>query len=165
MIRNILIIGALIPIVFGMWFLFLRSPEGEQVEFAQSVKSTFGEQAEYINRQANFSIKYPNSWNVAIKEGNEENRGIRIQGRTGYIDLYWGEEHEGRGCAHRITQLQIQNGTIPVCNFKQDDDSEIWNEIMQDQGDVMVWSNAYAASPSASTRQIILDIYSTLTFR
>lgn len=152
-------------VAFGMWFFFLRDLEGEQVDFAQSVKSTFGEQAEYVNRQANFSIKYPNSWNVAIKDDDEEARGIRIQGRTGYIDLYWGEEYEARGCAHRISELQIDNEKVPVCNFKQADNSEIWNEIIQDQGDLMVWSNAYAASPSASTRQVILDIYSTLTFR
>lgn len=164
MIRSILIIMILIGIAVGVWYTFLREPEGTQVDFAQSVKSTFGEQAEYVNRQANFAIKYPNAWNLEIKEPDAQNRGIRLRGKTGYIDLYWGEEHEKGGCSHRISQLPIENGTIEVCNFKQKDDSEVWNEIVRDQGEMMFWANAYAASPSAATRLHILDVFSTLRF-
>ncbi len=164
MVRSILIIIILLSVAIGVWYLFLRESEGTQVDFAQSIKSTFGEQAEYINRQAKFAIKYPNSWNLEIKDIDTDDRGVRLRGRTGYIDLYWGEEHEKGGCAHRVSQLEIDHGTIEVCNFKQKDDSEIWNQIVRDQGEIIFWANAYAASPSAQTRQAILDVFSTLRF-
>lgn len=157
-----------------IYFLFIRKPAGSPVEFSGSIQSSFEEQSEYVNRQAQFSIKYPNSWSFEIKELGEAasssdeisdtTKGIRLRGKTGYIDLYWGEEYEKGGCTQRVTQLQISGETIEVCNFKQKDDSEIWNEIVNDRGDLLFWANAYAASPSAQTRTAILEVFSTLKF-
>ncbi len=166
MLRNILVITVLLLIGSAVAFMLFREQEGTSIEFADSLQSTFGDEAEYVNKQANFSIKYPNSWNLEVKtfDAEDDTRGVRLRGRTGYIDLYWAVEHEKGGCQQSFSQLQLAEESIEVCNFKQDDDSEIWNQIVRDRGEMIFWSNAYAASPSAQTRQAILDVFSTLTF-
>lgn len=172
--RNILIIVVLLSIGgVGIYFLFFRSPSGDTVEFTNTPKSTFDEKNEYVNKQAQFSIQYPNTWNFEIKEiedplGNSEHdettKGIRLRGQSGYIDLYWGESYEKGGCTQKVSQLQIADETIDVCNFVQDDNSEIWNQIVKDRGELIFWANVYAASPSAQTRNLILEVFSTLKF-
>lgn len=166
MVRNVFIILALlIAGATAVYFLFFNKPTGERVEFSDSIESSFDEKNEYVNKQAKFSIQYPNSWNFEIKELEETNvKGIRLKGNKGYIDLYWGEEYEKGGCTQSFSELHITDETIPVCNFKQKDNSEIWNEITKDRGEFVFWANAYAASPSAQTRNAILEVFSTLKF-
>lgn len=166
MLRNLLIIIVLLIIGVVATYIILKQPESTSIEFGDSLKSTFGEDSEYVNKQANFSVKYPNSWRLEIKtfDSEEDIRGVRIRGGEGYVDLQWSPEYEKGGCTEPFSELQLSDETIEVCNFKQDDDSEIWNQIVKEREELVFWSNAYAASPSAQTRQAILDLYSTLKF-
>jgi len=167
MIRNIILVVILLGIAGAvLYFLFFRKPEGEKVAFTGSVKSSFGEQNEYVNKQANFAIKYPNSWTFQIKEFDESDttKGIRLKGKKGYIDLFWGENFKKGGCDKKLTKLTLDGEEIEVCDFVQDDGSEVWNQLVKDRGELTFWASAYAASPAAQTRQDVIQIFSTLKF-
>lgn len=146
-------------------YLFLRNDvQTQTIQSTGSPSAMFGEDNEYVNKQARFSIHYPLSWQMEFLEATDDTAGIKFKGREGYINIYWAQNHKKGGCTEPTTQLQLADETIDVCNFKQKNDSEIWNQIVKDTGNFTVWSDAFAASPSANTRQTILDVYHTLKF-
>ncbi len=158
------LIGLVIAVT--LLFLFTHKKEVDELTTYESVFSdTFGDRAEYVNKQARFSIQYPHTWKLEVKNLEHEERGVRVRGKQGYIDLFWGQKHEKGKCPQPFKELEIKNGTIEACNFVQKDNSEIWNEIVKDRGDLVFWANAYAASPSAQTRSAILEVFSTLEFQ
>jgi hypothetical protein len=125
----------------------------------------FGEKSEYVNKQAKFSVSYPSEWTLEVPAFEDEStHGIRVRGKQGYVDFSWAPEHDKGGCSVAFTNIRTQSGDLEVCNFKQKNDSEVWNQLVAPRGDFILWSNAYAASPSATTRQAILDVYSSLKF-
>ena len=146
-------------------FVILRHESPTQtIESTGSPSAMFGEDNEYVNNQAHFSIHYPLSWRMEFLEPTDDTSGIKFKGREGYVNIFWAPEHTKGGCTSPTTQLQLESQMIDVCNFQQKNGSEIWNQIMKDTGKYTVWSDAFAASPSASTRQTILAVYKTLKF-
>ncbi len=164
-LRTILVILLLLGISFILWRVVIQQKNPTELAYTPDPKSIFGEKSTYTNRQANFSIDYPQNWDLEIGEVTDDSmRSIRLRGEQGYIDLAWGPEYTRGGCTQKFTPLQIQREVIEVCNFTQEDGSEIWNQIVKGRGSTVFWSSAYAASPSAQTREVILSIYETLSF-
>jgi PsbP-like protein len=160
----------LMIVMFAVMFLVgacSASPEQTStmtpsVPATQSIESTW---QTYTNAEAGFSIHYPYNWEVeAMTDDNEgQLHRVALKGQEGGLELHWGVGLGG-ACPDGYQPLKVAQGEIPACHGQKADGTELWSLAGKQLGDISFSGFAYTNDTSANSRDIVLQILSTLSF-
>jgi hypothetical protein len=162
----------IIPIVAGM---FLVTSCGALSEVsptspAASQQSASGQSTEpawqiYTNAEAGFSISYPPTWQMEATP--DENAGqlhrTTLMGSEGGLELEWGVGLGG-ACPQEYEPVKVAQGELPACHSQNSDGTEQWSLAGKQLGDISFAAIAHTSSATASSRDLVLKILSTLSF-
>jgi hypothetical protein len=119
----------------------------------------------YTNEQVGFSIQYPSSW----QEGDlpDENQGqmhhIALKGPEGGVELVWGTGLGG-ACPEGYQPLAVAKGNWPACHAQKEDGTDLWSLAGQPVGETGFSGLVYTNDTTAKSREIVLQVISTLSF-
>lgn len=119
----------------------------------------------YTNAEAGFKIRYPASWHAEAMP--DENAGllhrVSFTGPEGGVELMWGTGIGG-ACPEGYQPLKVAQGELPACHSQAADGTEQWSLAGKPLGEISFTGHAYTRNPSASSRDIVLQVLSTLSF-
>jgi len=119
----------------------------------------------YTNAGAGFSIQYPADWQE--QDLPDENAGqmhrIALQGPEGGVELAWGVGFGG-ACPAGYQPIAVAQGTLPACHTQRDDGTDIWSLAPPSIGDTSYGGFVYANDTTARSREVVLQVLSTLSF-
>lgn len=119
----------------------------------------------YTNAQAGFSIQYPANWEE--QDLPDEVAGTRhhivLKGPEGAVELLWGNGFGG-ACPEGYQQLKIANGSWPACHTQREDGTELWGLAPPPVGDTSFGGFVYTNDTTAESREVVLQVLSTLSF-
>ncbi|HSD84343.1 MAG TPA: hypothetical protein VLG46_10805 [Anaerolineae bacterium] len=120
----------------------------------------------YTNPQAGFSIRYPPTWKSEVlpDQNNGALHGVALKGTEGGVELYWGVGIGG-GCTPEASQMiKVAQGELPTCYAKNADETEHWENISKNLPTTSFSARAYTADAASSSRELVLQVVSTLSF-
>lgn len=113
---------------------------------------------------APFTFSYPTTWGIEAIEANEERQGVHVIGPEGEIFMYWGGGFGG-ACGTDLKELKLKDENLKVCNVMLNGREE-WGLIgKQISPTVGFDARASANQPTEKNREMILTIFSTLSFK
>lgn len=119
----------------------------------------------YTNAEAGFSIQYPANWqeqNLPDENGGYMHR-IALQGPEGGMELAWGMGFGG-ACPDGYQPIAVAQGTLPACHTQRDDGTELWSLSPPSIGDTSYGGFVYTNDTTADSREVVLQVLSTLSF-
>ena len=119
----------------------------------------------FSNPQAGFSIRYPPNWNTEVlpDQNNGALHGVALKGTEGGVELYWGVGLGG--CTPEASQMiKVAQGELPTCYAKNTDATEHWENISKNLPTTSFSARAYTADAASSSRELVLQVVSTLSF-
>jgi hypothetical protein len=120
----------------------------------------------YTNPEAGFSISYPPTWTSEVlpDQNNGALHGVALKGVEGGVELYWGVGIGG-ACAPEARQMiKVAQGELQSCYVKNADGTEHWEQITKARPTASFSGRAYTADSSSTSRQLVQQIISTLSF-
>ena len=118
----------------------------------------------YTNAEAGFSLQYPADWQQ--QDLPDENDGqmqhITVQGPEGGIEVIWGVGLGG-ACPEGYQQLAVAQGTWPACHSQRKDGTELWSLAPPSIGDTNFGGFVYTNDTTAESREVVLQVLSTLS--
>jgi len=120
---------------------------------------------EYSNTQVGFSIWYPANWQEQDlpDENDGQRHHIALQGAEGGIELVWGTGLGG-ACPEGYQPLTMAKGSLSACHSQKGDGTEMWNLESQTLGNTGFGGFAYTNDTTESSRAMVLQVVSTLSF-
>jgi len=119
----------------------------------------------YTNEQVGFSIQYPSSWQE--EDLPDENQGqrhhIALKGPEGGVELIWGTGLGG-ACPEGYQPIAIANGNWPACYAQKEDGTDLWSLAGQPLGDTSFTGFVYTNDTTSKSREVVLQVISTLSF-
>lgn len=119
----------------------------------------------YTNAEAGFSIQYPADWQQQDlpDENDGQRHHIALQGPEGGIELIWGVGLGG-ACPEGYQPLAVAQGTWPACRTQREDGTEMWSLAPPPVGDTSFGGFVYTNDTTAESRDVVLQVLSTLSF-
>ena len=119
----------------------------------------------YTNAEVGFSIQYPADWQQQdLPDQNEgQMHQIALQGPEGGIEVVWGVGLGG-ACPEGYQPIAVAQGTWPACHTQREDGTELWSLAGQPVGDTHFTGFGYTNDTTAESREVILQVISTLSF-
>jgi hypothetical protein len=119
----------------------------------------------YTNAEVGFSIQYPANWQQ--QDLPDENDGqmhhIALQGPEGGVELTWGVGLGG-ACPNGYQPLAVAQGSVSACHSQREDGTELWSLAGQPVGDTSFSGFVYTNDTTAQSREVVLQVISTLSF-
>jgi hypothetical protein len=119
----------------------------------------------YTNSEADFSIRYPSTW--LMEALPDENAGqlhrVSISGPEGGLQLEWGIGLGG-ACPEEYRPVKVAQGDLPACHSQNADGTEVWRLAGKQLGQISFTATAYTSNTDANSRDLVLQILSTLSF-
>ena len=119
----------------------------------------------YTNAGVGFSIQYPADWQQ--QDLPDENEGqqhhIALQGPEGGIELVWGVGLGG-ACPQGYQPIAVAQGTWPACHNQREDGTDLWSLAPPPIGDTNFGGFVYTNDTTAESREVVLQVLSTLSF-
>lgn len=119
----------------------------------------------YTNAEVGFSMQYPADWQQ--QELPDENDGqmhhMTVQGPEGGIELIWGVGLGG-ACPEGYQQIAVAQGTWPACHSQREDGTDLWSLAPPPIGDTSFGGFVYTNDTTAESREVVLQVLSTLSF-
>jgi hypothetical protein len=119
----------------------------------------------YTNAQVGFSIQYPSYWQEQDLPGENEGQihHIALKGPEGGVELIWGTGLGG-ACPEGYQPLAIAKGNWPACHVQKDDGTDLWSLADHPLGDTNFTGFIYTDEATAKSREVVLQVVSTLAF-
>jgi len=119
----------------------------------------------YTNVEGGFSIQYPSNWQQ--EDLPDENAGqmhrIALKGPEGGIELVWGVGLGG-ACPQGYQPIAVAQGTWPACHSQREDGTDLWSLAPPPIGDTNFGGFVYTNDTTAESREVVLQVLSTLSF-
>ena len=119
----------------------------------------------YTNADVGFSIRYPANWQEASLP--DDNAGqmhhIALKGTEGEVELTWGIGLGG-ACPNGYQPLAVAKGTLPACHSQRADGTDLWSLESQNIGDTGFGGDMSTNDTTESSREVVLNVISTLSF-
>lgn len=119
----------------------------------------------YTNAEVGFSIQYPADWQE--QDLPDENDGqmhhIVLQGPEGAVELIWGTGLGG-ACPDGYQPLSVAQGDWPACHSQREDGTDLWSLAAQPVGDTNFTGFVHTNDTTAESRDVVLQVLSTLSF-
>jgi hypothetical protein len=119
----------------------------------------------YTNADVGFSIQYPADWQE--QDLPDENAGqmhhIALQGPEGGIELAWGVGLGG-ACPEGYQPIAVAQGTWPACHSQREDGTDLWSLAPPPIEDTNFGGFVYTNDTTAESRDVVLQVLSTLRF-
>jgi hypothetical protein len=119
----------------------------------------------YTNAEVGFSIQYPADWQQ--QDLPDENEGqmhhIVLKGSEGEVELIWGTGLGG-ACPEGYQPIVVAQGTWPACHSQKEGGTDQWSLAAQPIGDTNFTGFAYANDTTAKSKEVVLQVLSTLSF-
>jgi hypothetical protein len=119
----------------------------------------------YTNNAAGFSIGYPSAWQTESLP--DENAGqlhrMSLTGPEGSLVLVWGIGLGG-ACPEGYQPVKVAQGDLPACHIQNADGTEQWTLAGKQPGEISFSASALTSDPDSSSRDLVLQILSTLSF-
>jgi hypothetical protein len=119
---------------------------------------------QYTNPQLAFSLQYPSDWHVA--DLPDQNNGalhqVEIAGPEGGLVLQWGTGMGG-ACPQGYQPVAVAQGTWPACHSQKSDGTDLWSLSGRTIGDAALAGFAYTSDTTPSSRDLVLQVISTLS--
>jgi hypothetical protein len=119
----------------------------------------------YTNTEVGFGIRYPSTWQIEALP--DENAGqlhrMLLRGPEGGVELDWGVGLGG-ACPEGYQPLKVAQGELPACHGQNADGTEQWSLAGRQLGQISFSAIAYTSDTAASSRDLVLQILSTLSF-
>jgi hypothetical protein len=97
----------------------------------------------------------------------DENAGqlhrILFSGPEGGLELEWGMG-VGGACPEGYQPLKVAQGDLPACHSQNADGTEQWSLAGKQLGQIFFTATAYTSNTDASSRDLVFQILSTLSF-
>jgi hypothetical protein len=119
----------------------------------------------YTNADVGFSIQYPADWlEQDLPDENEGQRHhIALQGPEGGVELVWGTGLGG-ACPEGYQPMAVAQGNWPACHGQRDDGTDLWSLAIQRVDDTAFSGFVYTNDTTANSREVVLQVISTLSF-
>lgn len=119
----------------------------------------------YTNAEVGFSIQYPANWQQQDlpDENDGQRHHIALQGPEGGIELIWGEGLGG-ACPEGYQPMTVAQGDWPACHSQREDGTDLWSLAGQPIGDTNFTGLVYTNDTTAQSREVVLQVLSTLSF-
>ena len=119
----------------------------------------------YTNAEVGFSIQYPADWQEQdLPDENEGQRHhIALQGPEGGIELVWGAGLGG-ACPQGYQPMTVAQGTWPACHTQREDGTDLWSLFPPPIGDTNFPGFVYTNDTTTESREVVLQVLSTLSF-
>ena len=133
---------------------------------AGSTPTAAAEWQAYANPQAGFGISYPPTWTSEVlpDQNNGALHGVALKGVEGGVELYWGVGIGG-ACAPEARQMiKVEQGELQSCYAKNADGTERWEQSAKNLSTTSFSARAYTADSSSTSRQLVQQVVSTLSF-
>ncbi len=119
----------------------------------------------YTNAQVGFSMQYPPNWEEQDlpDENDGQQHHIALQGPEGGIELIWGVGLGG-ACPQGYQQIAVAQGNWPACHSQREDGTDLWSLFPPPMGDTNFSGFVYASDTTAESREVVLQVLSTLSF-
>jgi hypothetical protein len=119
----------------------------------------------YTNAQVGFSIQYPSNWQE--EDLPDENEGqmhhIALKGPEGGVELVWGTGLGG-ACPEGWQSITVAKGSWPACHSQRQDGTELWSLAAQPIGNTSFTGFVNTNDATATSRAVVLQVVSTLSF-
>jgi hypothetical protein len=119
----------------------------------------------YTNAEVGFSIHYPYSWELDAlpdENGGQLHR-MELKGPEGGVELVWGVGLGG-ACPEGYKPLEVAQEELPACHSQKADGTEQWSLAGKQLGQISFSAVAYTNNTAMDSREIVLQILSTLSF-
>ena len=119
----------------------------------------------YTNAEVGFSIQYPANWQAPDlpDENDGQRHHIALQGPEGGIELIWGVGLGG-ACPEGYQPIALAKGTWPACHSQKEDGTDLWSLAAQPIGDTNFTGFVFTNDTTAKSREVVLQVLSTLSF-
>jgi hypothetical protein len=119
----------------------------------------------YTNDEVGFSIQYPADWQEQDlpDENDGQMHGIALQGPEGGMELRWGTGFGG-ACPEGYQPIPVAKGSWPACHSQREDGTDLWSLDAQPVGDTLFTGFVYTNDTTATSREVVLQVISTLSF-
>jgi hypothetical protein len=119
----------------------------------------------YTNAEVGFSIQHPSDWQAQdLPDENEGQRHhIALQGPEGGVELIWGTGLGG-ACPEGYQPIAVAQGTWPACHAQREDGTDLWSLAAQPVGETNFTGFVYTNDTTAKSREVVLQVLSTLSF-
>ncbi|MFT3893404.1 MAG: hypothetical protein QM730_17385 [Anaerolineales bacterium] len=119
----------------------------------------------YTNADVGFSIQYPANWQEQDlpDENDGQMHSIALNGPEGEIVLKWGVGFGG-ACPQGYEQIAVAKGTVSACHTQKEDGTELWSLTGDPLGNTGFGGVAQTNDTSTASRDLVLQIISTLRF-
>ena len=120
----------------------------------------------YTDPQAGFSIHYPPAWTSEAlpDQNNGALHGVALKGTEGGVELYWGVGIGGACAPEAVQKIKVAQGELPACYARNADQTERWENITKELPAASFSARAYTADATSSSRELVLQVVSTLSF-
>ena len=121
----------------------------------------------YTNPQVGFSIQYPSNWQEQDlpDEAGGNMHHIALQGPEGGVELLWGTGFGGACPGPEGYQpIAVAKGTLPACHTQREDGTEVWSLDGEPLANTGFGGEAYTNDATAKSREVVLQVVSTLSF-
>jgi hypothetical protein len=119
----------------------------------------------YTNPEAGFGIRYPSTWQMEALP--DENAGLLhrmlLKGPEGDLELVWGTGLGG-ACPEGYQPLKVAQGELPACHSQNADGTEQWSLAGKQLGQISFSAIAHTSNTATTSRDLVLQILSTLSF-
>ena len=119
----------------------------------------------YTNAEVGFSIQYPAHWQEQdLPDDNDGQRHhIALQGPEGGVELSWGVGFGG-ACPEGYQPMAVAKGSLPACHTQREDGTELWSLTGQPLENTSFSGLVYTNDTTAESREVVLQVVSTLSF-
>jgi hypothetical protein len=119
----------------------------------------------YSNAEAGFNIQYPADWQEQDlpDENDGQRHHIALQGPEGGVELIWGVGLGG-ACPEGYQPLAVAQGAWPACHSQREDGTDLWSLAPPPVGDTNFAGFVYTNDTTARSREVVLQVISTLSF-
>lgn len=120
----------------------------------------------YTDPEGNFSIHFPSTWKMEAlpNQNNGALHGVSLSGAEGGVELYWGVGLGGGCTPEAIQTIKAAQGELPACYGKNEDGTEHWENISKNLPATSFSARAYTKDTALSSRELVLQVISTLSF-
>lgn len=118
----------------------------------------------YTNAQVGFSIQYPPHWQEeTLPDENPGRHNIDLKGTEGEVELEWGTGLGG-ACPEGYQPLAVAKGNLPACHTQRADGTDLWSLAAQSLGNTGLAGFVSTNDTTTKSREVVLQVVSTLTF-